>query len=137
MAVSTVMQGARLTYVLRKVDGPVTQLKRKWDAKLKHIVTDTVAVKDAYMLYLPTGHSYRLTHKQVIEKGFDKQPSIMNFERVNNAETNAGKFKFAINDEARQEAWRALEDEVIRLCRRKQGPAEHSEEEMSHGQSAA
>lgn len=137
MPVSNVMQGARLSFVTRKIEGPVTQFKTKWDAKLKKLTTEPVVVKDAYMIYLPTGNSYRLTHKQMMERGFDKQPTIMNMERVNKPDTAAGRFKFAINDESRQAAWRELEEEVIRLCRRRQGHLEHSEEEMTNVQGAA
>lgn len=130
MSATHQMQGARLEYVCRKIQGTVAKQTVKWDAKAKKLVRVTKEVGDAYMLYLPTGHSYRLTATEVVTKGFDRQPNILNFERVNDTKTAAGRFKHAVNQETKEAAWRELEDEVVKLCIRKHGKAERSMEEV-------
>lgn len=130
MSASHIMQGARLEYVARKINGTVTQHTIEWDKKQKKLVRKTKQVGDCYMVYLPTGHSYRLTAKQLIDNGFDRQPTILNFERVNDQKSPAGRFKYAINEEMKMKAWRELEDQVVKLCDRKHGKSERSIEEV-------
>lgn len=141
MSALHMMQGARLEFVCRKINGNVTKQKmvvkehKKKGSDGKEKITHTFATKsveegDAYMVYLPTGHSYRLTADQVVKQGFDRQPNILNIERVNDTKTPAGRFKNAINMEEREKAWCELENEVIKLCTRRAGKAERSAEEV-------
>lgn len=128
MSVSNPMQGARLEFVVRKLKEPIKRAKVTFDKKQKRLV-EKVTEHEGFMVYMPNGHSYRLTATEVVKKGFDRIPTILNFERVNDTKSPAGRFKFAINDEARAKAWNELEDQVIKSCTRRVGEASYSVEE--------
>lgn len=135
MAATNEMKGARLEYVLKPVTSLVTRTVTKYDAKTKKLRQEEVKddKRKYFMLYLPSGHSYRLTQEEVVRRGYNKPPSILNFDRVVDNRSAAGRFKFAMNDTARSEAYAELENEVIKLCRRKTG---YSEGEMNVSGSA-
>ncbi len=136
MSANHQMQGARLEYVCRKIKESVTTTTVSWDAKNKKLVRKPKQV-EMYMIYLPTGHSYRLTAEQVVTQGFDRQPNILNFERVNDTKSPAGMFKHAINQEAKEAAWKLLEEQVVKLCNRKHGKSDRSIEEVEEDDTAA
>lgn len=123
MSASSQMKGARLEYVLKEIKGQVTKVVTSYDKTAKKLVhkEKTSKADTHYMLFTPNGNCYRLTHKEVVRRGLNKQPAIMNLDRVNDVSTPAGRFKFAINDAARQAAYAELENEVIRLCTRRTG----------------
>lgn len=123
------MKGPRLEFVVRPIKGKVKRLKHSFDPTKRKISATEVVEDGGYIVYLPTGHSYRLSHRDLVKRGFDRQPNILNFETVNDTRTPAGRYKFAMNDASRQLAWTALEDQVIKSCIRKHGPVVVSEDE--------
>ena len=116
------MKGPRLEYVVREQRGKVKRPVHSFDKKAGKIVTTVKDVEAGYIIYMPPGLSYRLTREELLKRGFDRQPTILNFESVNDTKTNVGKYKFAMDDATRRAAWRAMEDEVIKSCIRKHGP---------------
>lgn len=116
------MKGPRLEFVVRPIKGKVKRFKHSFDPTKRKISATEVVEDGGYIIYLPTGASYRLSHKDLVKRGFDRQPNILNFETVNDTRTPAGRYKFAMNDKAREIAWKALEDQVIKACVRKHGP---------------
>lgn len=122
MSATSQMQGARLEFVVRSVKGKVKRPVHSWDPEAKKIVTEMKEQAGGYIVYTPFGQSYRLTNEEFLRRRFDRQPKILNFDRVNDTETPAGRYKHAMSDAARQAAWKDLEQEVIRLCVRRHGP---------------
>lgn len=122
MSAASQMQGARLEFVVRTVKGKVKRPVHSWDAQMKKITSENKEVDGGYLVYTPFGQSYRLTREEFLRRGFDRQPKILNFDRVNDTETPAGRYKHAMSDAARQAAWTDMEKEVIRLCVRRHGP---------------
>lgn len=120
--------GPRLEFVLKKLSGtverfkykaPPTKLEREKDHRLdKENANQRYAVKEdaGYMIFFPTGNSYRLNEKQMIQKGFDRQPDILSFEQANSNDTPAGRFKLARTENAKQRAWLEMEKQVIDAC---------------------
>lgn len=121
MGVQNDLKGARLEFVLRPIKGKRERTVHSWDAAAKKLVTATVEDEPGYMLFLPTGQSYRLSQREAVKRNFLRQPAILNFDGVSNASTPAGRFKFAINDEARKKAWAEMEQEVVNCCKRRAG----------------
>jgi hypothetical protein len=122
-------RGPRLAFVVRQLKG-----KRKMQVHKYNPTThknDIIMVeKDAgYMVYTPNGTSYRLTKEQLLKSGLDRQPEIINFESVNNTRSPAGRFKYAIDDKARAAAYKELEEQVIRACRRRGATVDTSGDE--------
>lgn len=114
------MQGARLEFVVRPLKGkrqaPVHKIEKG------KIVTATRPVDAGFIVYTPMGQTYRLSKEELVKKGYDRQPEIMNFDQVKDTKSPAGRFKHAMNDAQRQKAWKDLEMQVIRSCERKHGP---------------
>lgn len=136
MAVANDMKGARLEFVLRPLKGEKDRLIRAWDSAKKKIIATKSVEPAGYMLYLPNGHSYRLTEREVLKRGLHRQPNVMNFDSVKDASTPAGQFKFAINDSTRKTAWAAMEKQVIDLCKRRGGGSVELGEHAEIGEAA-
>lgn len=116
------MKGPRLEFVVRAVKGKVKVPYHNFDPTKKKIVTALKTEDFGYLVYLPNGHSYRLNKDQLKKYGYDRQPTILNFDQVNDTKTPAGRYKFAMDDNQRQKAWTDLEDQVIKSCVRRHGP---------------
>jgi hypothetical protein len=129
MAAMSQMQGARLEFVVREIKGDVQRPVHAFDKKKLKIVQQVKSQPGGYLVYFPSGQSYRLTRKELMRRGFDRQPSIMNFDQVKDTKSPAGQYKFAMSDEQRREAWAKLENEVIKACVRKHGPIMNKESE--------
>lgn len=130
MSAGTQMRGARLEFVCKPLKGKHTKTVTSFNPTTKKLEHTKVESTDpAYMLYLPNGHSYRLTASEMIHRGYDRQPNIINLDKVNDTKTPAGRFKFALDDTARRKAWADLEQEVIRNCTRRHGPVHKQKEE--------
>jgi len=137
MSVAIDLKGPRLEFVLRPIEGTLVRNKHSYDPKAKKIVVTPTKQEGGYMLYLPTGHSYRLTKKEAMKRGFlNRQPAVLNLDKANDTRTCYGRFKLAINPEEREKAWREMEDEVIKNCVRKHGPV-INKEELIHERKAA
>lgn len=129
MAGLTTMKGARLEFVVRKIDGKIKLPVHSFNPKTKKIEATAREVDAGYIVYMPSGHSYRLSKSQLVKKGFDRQPKIMNLDKVNDTDTPAGRFKHAIDMDARKKAWEDLENDVIKSCVRRHGPVINKETE--------
>lgn len=114
------MKGPRLEFVVRPIKGMFSYPKHS--VEKKKVVTKHVRKEAGYIVYMPNGTSYHLTHAQLLKGGFDRQPTIINFESVNDTKSLAGRYKFAMDDKTRKSAWQALEAQVIKACHRRHGP---------------
>lgn len=122
------LRGPRLAFVVREIPGkvkrysyvaPPTKAQREKNPDLASSYSNTLKeiVMDAgYMVFLPTGNCYRLSAAELIKHGFDQEPTLMGYEQANDNKTAAGRFKLARTEQARQRAWRELEEEVIKHC---------------------
>lgn len=120
--------GPRLEFVLRKLPGTVTRSKyrapptaeeRKEDKTKKMQLQNErleIVEEAGYMIFFPTGNSCRLTTKQMLQKGYDREPNILSFEQANDQKTAAGRFKLARTERGKQKAWEEMEQEIITLC---------------------
>lgn len=122
------IQGPRLEFVVRELPGTVLRMKYVAPPTKKQIeanpdldgVMSNTAVETlepaGYMVYLPTGQCYRMSGKELVQRGFDREPSILSFEQANDQKTPAGRFKLARNEPSKEKAWRELEEQVVRAC---------------------
>jgi hypothetical protein len=116
------MKGPRLEYVVRPLKGKVKTPHHSFNNKTRQIETTLVNDDAGYLVYMPNGHSYRLSKEQLLKRGYDRQPTILNFDQVNDTKTPAGRYKFAMDDAMRKRAWVELEEQVIKACVRRHGP---------------
>lgn len=128
---------ARLEFVLREIKGqvphlvhvpPPTKAQREKNPELETVNYNRVnerMVPAGYMLYLPTGQMYRLSPEEAKKRGFlDREPKIIGLEQVSDTTSPAGKFKFGRTERIRENAYRAMEQEIINRCLGKVGSVE-------------
>ncbi len=116
------MKGPRLEFVVRPMKGKVKVPHHSFDPAKKKVVSVLNTEDFGYLVYLPNGNSYRLNKDQLKKYGYDRQPTILNFDQVNDTKTPAGRYKFAMDDAQRKKAWLELEEQVIKACVRRHGP---------------
>lgn len=116
------MKGPRLEFVVRPLKGKRKKPYHSFDPVKKKIVSVLNDEDAGFLVYLPNGHSYRLSKSELEKHGYNRQPTILNFDQVNDTKTPAGRYKFAMDDKQRKEAWKELEEQVIRACVRRHGP---------------
>ena len=114
--------GPRLEFVVRRLKGTVKRRKAVFEKKSRKIKYALVEEAAGYMVYLPNGNAYRLSDKELRRRGYDREPNILNFEKINDKNTPAGMFKFGRTEALREKGWRLMEDQIIRNCRRNVGP---------------
>lgn len=124
----SIARGVRLEFVVRELKGKRKRVVNGWDAKKKKITEKTVEEAAGYMIYFPNGTSYRLTKDELIQRGFDREPSIINLDQVNDTKSPAGKFKFAMSPDTKLAAYRQMEEQVVKACKRRGGYAESGED---------
>lgn len=107
---------AVLSYVTRELIGDITTIKNRFNEATRENEYIEEMVKDPVMVFFPTRASVAMPAKEAQRLGYLEVPQILNFEAVKDAETIAGKFKFAINDEERRKFWKMMEDSVIANC---------------------
>lgn len=127
------LSGPRLEFVVRALPGTVSRFKHKApptkdqvkaDPKLAGELTNEkipVVEEAGYMVYLPTGFCYRMSPKDLVRRGFDRQPNILSFEQANNTSTPAGRFKLARTEQERNRAMREMEEQIINHCQGRVG----------------
>jgi len=107
---------AILAYVTRAIDGNIKTTRSKFNEKTREneIIEDDVV--DPVIVFFPTRASIVMPAKEAQRMGYLNMPPILNFEAVKDADTIAGKFKFAINDADRRTYWKQMEDSIIANC---------------------
>ena len=108
--------GAVLEVVTRLVKGPVTTTVTTFDDKSQKNEQKEVPVETPVIVFFPNGNSQVMSLAQAEHNGFTKQPNVLNFDSVNDPNTLAGKWKFAMTDEQRRHFWVEMEKVVISIC---------------------
>ena len=117
MSAVNALKGPRLEFVAKEFSDDWIRLVYKFNRKTKKNEPTEEKVTGGYMIYTPMGQSYRLTHEQAQTMGFlDREPVMIGLDRINDATTPMGRFKFARSDEARNKAYKEMESEVIKCC---------------------
>ncbi len=122
------LQGPRLAYVVREIKGTIERMKmtpppskfaKDKDPELVNDdsnVARLVKEPAGFMVYLPSGHCYRMSQKELLRRGFHKPPTILSLDQANDTQTAAGRFKLAITEGERKKAYAEMEAEVIKNC---------------------
>lgn len=122
MPASTEPRGPRLEFVLRELPGTVTREITIWDKESATLAKKKVIEPAGYMLYLPDGHSYRLSADEVRRRNYFREPELLNAEKAKDKKTPAGRFMLAVTEAARKKAYSEMEEEIEKVCRSFAGP---------------
>lgn len=121
MSVTSEFSGVGLAYVAREVIGTVTSTTVKFDAKLNENVEKENVVKDPMIVFFPNGTTQVLSAERAKILGFLEQPEIMNYASVQDGKSPAARYKNAIRERDRLDAWLDMENKVITGCVSKSG----------------
>jgi hypothetical protein len=117
-----VRSGARLQYVVQKLNGKVKRHVHSWENnEIQRKVVDEPA---GYMVFFPKGHAIRIRDLTRLKHfGLDKPPKIANLgEGMVDPNTPLGRVMMSQEEGDRALAWSELEKEVIAMATAKTGP---------------
>jgi hypothetical protein len=121
MGVGTDLKGPRLEFVVRKIPGSVARQIASFDDIENKIVPIDKTQPAGFMVFLPNGHSYRMSQKELDKRGFNRTPNILGFAEANDTNTAAGRFKLAATDAERKKAYGEMEAEVVKASMNRAG----------------
>ena len=115
MAVSGILNGSRLAYVVVKQEGSVKREKHYWskDGIKKKLVDEDAG----YLVYFPRGHAIRVkTLAMLRHYQLHKEPRIIQLEGLNDPNSPLGKMFLSQDPHLRMASYRELEQMVINLA---------------------
>ena len=115
MAVSGILNGSRLAYVVVKQEGSVKREKHYWskDGIKKKLVDEDAG----YLVYFPRGHAIRVkTLSMLRHYQLHKEPRIIQLEGLNDPNSPLGKMFLSQDPHLRMASYRELEQMVINLA---------------------
>jgi hypothetical protein len=121
MSVGGEISGVGLSYVAREIKGSIPYKKTKFDAKLGENVYTDGELEKPVIVFFSNGTTQVFSMKRAEAMGFLVQPDVMNIASVQDAKTPAGRYKNAIKESVRLDAWQMMEEAVIQRCVAKTG----------------
>lgn len=120
---------ARMAFVVIPLEGKVKRTKITFvdktpkGAKVPHheMKREAREVDAGFMVYFPNGHALRLSAKRLTSLGLDKAAPIANMDGLHSPETPIGRLMLAQTNQARETAFRDLQQETIALALAKVG----------------
>ena len=117
----------RLAYVTRKINGKRKHTVYKYDSKKGGNVKKEIEVDAGWIVYMPMGHAIAMSETELIRLGFDKEPPVCDFGDMHDPQSPVGRLFRAQSDQAREEAFTDMEEQVIQLVERRSGPIVQNE----------
>lgn len=122
MSFSGEVSGVILSYVTREItEGEIPHSTVKFNKSKGENERTETTLKSPVVVFFPNKTCAVFSAKEAEEKGFMKQPDIINFEQVTDNKTAAGRFKFSMKMDQKIAAWTEMEDALIQLCVSKSG----------------
>jgi hypothetical protein len=115
MAVSGILNGSRLAYVVVKQEGSVKREKHYWskDGIKKKLVDEDAG----FLVYFPRGHAIRVKSLAMLRHyQLHKEPKIIQLEGLNDPNSPLGKMFLSQDPHLRMASYRELEQMVINLA---------------------
>jgi hypothetical protein len=110
------VSGVMLGYVARKVTGKVMVNKTRFDDESGENVISEVAMKEPVIVFFPNKTCQVFERKIAEQRGFLQQPQVMNLAQVEDTHTAAGRYKSALRDSDRLQAWLDMENAIVTGC---------------------
>lgn len=115
------IRGVGLAYVARRITGKVIKHVARFEKKEDANVLTEKPVTDPVIVFMSNGTSQILSYKRAEELGFLRLPKVLNLAQVEDGDSPAARYKNAIRDRDRLEAWMDMELAVINRCIAKTG----------------
>lgn len=107
---------ATLAFVTRVVKGKISSEKTVFNERTRENEKIEAEIVDPVIIFFPTKSCVVLPMDEAERMGYLKQPTILNFDQVKDAETIAGRFKYSIIEEEKRNCWKMMEDALIQSC---------------------
>jgi hypothetical protein len=121
MAISAVMTGARLAFVVRELEGTVKRPQMRFE-RGEGLTRVWVEEPAGYMVYFPRGHAIRVRDKKTLKHyGLHKTPPLSDLRGLEDPNSPVGKLFRLQEEKGRAEAFSQLENQVIALATAKTG----------------
>lgn len=122
MAIQIAMTGTRLAYVVRELEGTVQREITPYDKKSKEITRKIIEQPAGYLIYFPRGHVLRMKSKEELAHyGLNRKPKLINLQGLEDPNSPLGKLMMAQDAEERDNAFIALEEQVVAMATAKTG----------------
>lgn len=116
------MNGTRLAYVVRELEGTVERQITPFDNKKREIVPKMETQPAGYLVYFPKGHVLRFQTMDELKKyKLHLKPKMINIQGLEDPNSPLGKLIHAQDQKERDSAFEALEREVINMATIKTG----------------
>ena len=135
------MNGARLAYVVCKLEGEVGREKivfketkagkhKDGSPRITHEMERVTKMEPAgYMVYFPRGHVLRFKdEKKLKQYGLDQKPKIINLQGLNDPNSPIGQLLMMQDEKGRADAYESLEKAVIQISMVASGPIQMPEQ---------
>jgi hypothetical protein len=116
MSMTGEVAGVVLAYVTREIIGDIKTTKTSFDPIQKENVKEEALVVDPVIVFFPNRTTQVLPRNVAEQKGFLSQPEVLNFSQVQDQKTPAGRYKNALREVDRKQAWLDMEQAVITGC---------------------
>src|SRR6186713_1130102 len=140
MSLQAAMSGARLSYVVRKLEGTVQREHIKFEEipagkhkdgspRVMHKMVREMKEEPAgNIVYFPRGHVLRLTDDELARYNLNKKPKMINLQGLNDPNSPIGMLLMQQDAESRAEAYEEMEKQVIQIATAKSGPVQLPEQ---------
>ncbi len=117
------VQGARLAYVVKKLEGKVARTNFKFNRRIGKIEPYEVEEDAGYLVFFPRGHYLRIrTKEDLVRYRLNYKPSIISMTGLTDPNSPVGKLMAAQDEGERIKAWEDMEADVAALVRKNVGP---------------
>ncbi|MCI0557532.1 MAG: hypothetical protein MN733_03475 [Nitrososphaera sp.] len=117
------VQGARLAYVVKKLEGTVKRTHFKFDRRTRKLVPNEVEEDAGWLVFFPQGHYLRVRTKQdLIRYKLNYKPQIISMTGLTDPNTPVGRLMMAQDEGEREKAWGDMEADIAAMVRRRSGP---------------
>jgi len=116
------MSGTRLSYVVRQLDGQVEREITPFDTKKREIVRKMQKQDAGYIVYFPRGHVLRFKNMDELKRyKLHARPRMINLQGLEDPNSPIGKLIAAQDQNERDTAFEALENQVIAMATARTG----------------
>lgn len=117
------VQGARLAYVVKKLEGTLKRKNFKFNRRTGKIEAFDVEEDAGFLVFFPRGHYLRIrTREDLVRYKINYKPAIISMTGLMDPNSPVGKLMSAQDEGERVKAWEDMEADVASLVRKSVGP---------------
>lgn len=117
------IQGARLAYVVKKLEGTVEREASRFDRKTGKVVKEMKEEPAGYLVFFPRGHYLRIRKLGDLKRyRLSKRPNMISLDGLMDPNSPVGRLMSSQDDADRAKAYEDLEADIAEMVRARSGP---------------